>query len=712
MILDVESNTNKAGVINRTIRLILTRLDGAAFWLLGIVYEIFFNVASAELFSNATIRSFYGRVQLILGIFMVFRLTIVTLQAIVNPDLTDDKSEGFSAIIKRVIVGLMLLAVLTPINIAGDSSTLNEYQIELNNNGLLFGTLYSLQYRILNNNTLGNLILGTKATSEDGDLTEAERVKRSANVFTSSIVKAFYRINLKEKDDRDDDDPSATNRANWMCGVSDDDIEEYLKVDSDVTVLYSDDYINKRCGSALLDTVTVGLTNTSHFVFTYIYVVPLVVAIVFIFIMIGFTVDVAVRAIKLAVLRLIAPIPIIAYMGPKKGEESFNAWTKALVSTYLDLFIRLAVIYFITYLIQDMIVNGVVLVNGEGVIGVISIIFIWIGLFVFAKEAPKFIKDALGLKDNGQSLFSGMGTILAGAAIGTGAISSGLTGYRASKEENADSEFNKKHPFLGGMRNVGAGLVNGALGLGTGATAAMKAKQGSEFKDVQAAIDARNQRRAGHATLLGGIGSGLYGALTGQTLADKDNARMEQYDKAEKAIGSFSDAVKSEALKNGKYGTIGSNFMGKDASGNNVNLKNVKFNAAEFKSAISHANGPTVMVRDINGNDYEVRTASVTDKVVDDITDSQIDNWQAGEHIGKTWEESIGQGGKLKADYDEVVAATRGIKDQLEFEPGKHFDVRKRSTYGAARGEAKRRATTYRTDMKYVKRRANSNKKK
>ncbi len=707
MILDVESNTNKAGVINRTIRLILTRLDGAAFWLLGIVYEIFFNVAGAELFANATIRSFYGRVQLILGIFMVFRLTIVTLQAIVNPDLTDDKSEGFSAIIKRVIIGLLLLAVLTPINISGDSSTLNDYQIELNNNGLLFGTLYSLQYRILENNTLGNLILGTKATTEDGDLTEAERVKRSASVFTASIAKAFYRINLKEKKDRDADDPTATNRANWMCGVSDDDIEEYLKVDSDISVLYSDDYINKRCGSALLDTVTVGLTNTSHFVFTYIYVVPLVVAIVFIFIMIGFTVDVAVRAIKLAVLRLIAPIPIIAYMGPKKGEESFNAWTRALISTYLDLFIRLAVIYFITYLIQDMIVNGVVLVNGEGIIGVVSIIFIWIGLFVFAKQAPKFIKDALGLKDNGQSLFGGMGAILGGAALTAGAISSFNTGRRAAAEENKDSKFNKEHPFLGGVRNVGAGLVNSALGVGTGVVAGMTAKD-KEAKAINDAISSRNQRRAGHQTLLGGIGSNLYGAVTGRTLADKDNAQMEAFDNAAKSIGSFSDAVKSEALKNGAYGTVSGL---KDKNG--ADLSNVKFNAAQFKSAISHASGPTVIVRDTSGSEHEIYTSTATDQVIDDLTDSQIDNWQHGIHKGlatgdnsSSWDTAIGQGGKLKADYDDVMSATRGIQDEIG------FDYRSRSTYGKAKGAAKRRATTYRTDMKYIKRRANSNKSK
>ena len=705
MILDIESNTNKAGVINRTIRFIFTRLDGAAFWLLGIIYEIFFNVAGAELFSNDTIRSFYGRVQLILGIFMVFRLTVVTLKAIVDPDLTDDKSEGFSAIIKRVMIGLLLLAVLTPINIQGDSSTLNEYQIELNNNGLLFGTLYSLQYRILRNNTLGNLILGTKPTTENGDVTEAERVKQSANVFTSSVVKGFYRINLKEEKDRDSSDPSAKNRANWMCSVSDDDIKEYLKIDSDISTLYSDDYINMKCGGVS----DMGNGLQKRFVFQYIFVVPLVVAIVFIFIMLGFTVDVAVRAIKLAVLRLIAPIPIIAYMGPKKGEESFNAWTRALVTTYLDLFIRLAVIYFITYLIQDMIVNGVVLVNGEGVIGVISIIFIWIGLFVFAKQAPKFIKDAMGLKDNGAGLFSGMGAILGGAALGAGAISSGVTGYKSAKAENEDSEFNKKHPFLGGMRNVGAGLVNSALGVGKGAVAGMKAKDGQERGAINEAIRANNQRRAAHATPIGGLISGAYGAFTGQSLADKDTAQMEAYDAANKAIGSFSDAVKSEALKNGAYGTIGNGF--KDANGRDIS--NVRFNAAQFKAALAHASGSTFTVNDTSGQSYTISTSSATETVVDDLTDSQIDNWQNGVYKagGTSWQDSIGAGGKLKADYDEVMDAA-GAVNWKDAKTGERFDVNKRSTYGKAKGFTKRKATTYKTDMKYVKRRANSQNKK
>ena len=103
---------------------------------------------------------------------------------------------------------------------------------------------------------------------------------------------------------------------------------------------------------------------------------------------------------------------------------------------------------------------------------------------------------------------------------------------------------------------------------------------------------------------------------------------------------------------------------------NGADLSNVKSNAAQFKSAISHASGPTVIVRDTSGSEHEIYTSTATDQVIDDLTDSQIDNWQHGIHKGlatgdnsSSWDTAIGQGGKLKADYDDVMSATRGSKD-------------------------------------------------
>ena len=81
-----ESNVEAASVISDIVRTIFSFLDRPAYWLLGIMYQLFFNVASADLFSNDTIMKFYGRVQLILGVFMMFKLALIILKGIVEPE--------------------------------------------------------------------------------------------------------------------------------------------------------------------------------------------------------------------------------------------------------------------------------------------------------------------------------------------------------------------------------------------------------------------------------------------------------------------------------------------------------------------------------------------------------------------------------------------------------------------------------------------------
>jgi hypothetical protein len=167
-------------------------------------------------------------------------------------------------------------------------------------------------------------------------------------------------------------------------------------------------------------------------------------------------------------------------MGPSsKDNASFNNWTKAVVSTYLDIFVRLAIIYFITFLIQDMIVNGVVMSTGSGgLIGVISIIFIWIGLFLFARQAPKFIIDVLGIKSLGSNI--GLSAIMGGAAslINGGGIRGALAaGFQAGRTANQGAAEGKPQP-LGAAWNSGA---NFAAALRTGDPKA----QGGLMNDIQ-----------------------------------------------------------------------------------------------------------------------------------------------------------------------------------------------------------------------------------
>ena len=538
MILDIETTETHANVLNDLVRTVFTLLDRPAFWLLGVVYEIFFNVATAELFTNATIKNFYSRVQIILGVFMVFRLTITVLQIIVDPDKMNDKNEGFQAVIKRIVIGLLLLGALTPINIPGDASSMNSLSIEINNNGLLFGVLYDLQYRILSENTIGRIVLGTTDTAtntNDQTTTESERIKRSARIFTASIVKAFMRINLKA----DHTDEGAKLRENWMCHDIDNTIlEKYTALDADPMVLLEPEMINLSCAqgnsSGFFDALAdLGsrITGQDRYMFTYIFFIPLVMAIVFTIILLGFTVDIAIRAIKLAILRLIAPIPIIAYMGPSSKENaSFNNWTKAVISTYLDIFVRLAIIYFVTFLIQDMIVNGVVMSTGSGgLIGVISIIFIWIGLFLFARQAPKFIVDVLGIKSLGSNI--GLSAIMGGTAalVNGGGFKGALAaGFQAGRTANQGEAEGKRQP-VGAAWNSGS---NFAAALKTGDPKA----QGGFMNNIQDRLN----RSANVAT------ARRYG-VTAQGLENAKNKMLRTQAAADHAAADYQQAVQRGA---------------------------------------------------------------------------------------------------------------------------------------------------------------------
>lgn len=420
-----------ANTINDLFRSLFALLDRAAYWLLGGMYEILFNVASADIFANDTVQKFYGRIQMIIGVFMLFKLAVSIIQGIINPDTFTDKKSGFSHIISRVVFALIMLTVLTPINIPGARSS---YEINLNNNGLLFGTLYELQDRILENNTLGRLILGTNdGTTGSGSggtntaLTQAEKLKKSSNMFTATILKGFIRINMKESGGMDE-----TNPDDRVCDYIDQEVlDVYADLETSPNQLLS--LVNASCeyqgNDGFFDTMAAFFTRLftgDRYVFAYMPIISTIVAAVFCYILLGEIITIAIRSIKLAVLRLLAPIPIISYIDPKSEKDgAFASWTKSLTSTYLELFIHLAVIYFVIFLIQDMIVNGLVINTGTGFVGVLSCIFIWIGLFFFVKQAPKFIKDILGVKGGSSNV--GLAGLLGGTAMLAGG--GGMSGF-------------------------------------------------------------------------------------------------------------------------------------------------------------------------------------------------------------------------------------------------------------------------------------------
>ena len=460
-----------ASTIGDLIRLIMSTIDRNAYFILSIAYQIFFNVATAELFSNALVKDFYYRCQLIIGVFMLFKFAVTILEGIVDPNKATDKKAGAGKIVSRIITSLVILALITPINIPNPR---NEWERQLNNNGIIFGALYSLQNRILSNNTIGKLVLGTTETEENNNNNTSVTggTATASNRFASSILRAFLRINLEPDKSKwkteEGKDPEYFNENRACPNMSNKVLNIYKNPDANPQELLT--LVNVDCetasgsGLASLWGSIKKLAGAGTYAFAYSFLLSGISALIIAIVLIGYTVDIAIRAIKLAVLRLIAPIPIISHMSisakEAKGEDTFSLWTKAVISTYIDLFIRLIIIYFVIYLIQDMLQNGIVIRTGTGIVGAISFVFIVIGLFLFARQAPKFIRDVLGIQGTGSNI--GLSAILgsAGAIRQGGTLRDDLWAAQDAVDNNINAyNSGKAAPGLGMTYNAGRDLA-------------------------------------------------------------------------------------------------------------------------------------------------------------------------------------------------------------------------------------------------------------
>ena len=527
------------GFIGDFLRGFFAILDRIGYFFLSGIFNIFFDIANATIFQGDTINTFYSRIQLILGILMVFRLSITFLQIILNPDMFKDKQKGAGSLVKRIVVMLIMLSLIVPIDIPNtNGNPLNE---QIKTNGILFGFLYQFQNSVVEDNILGKLILGSNTesiTSNAGGL-ELPGMESVGDVITADIAKAFISPTLNEGYD------TVTSDNVDQAAVCPDDARSYINTDVTSSTLL--DHVNDTCDA-----------GEEVYAFTYTGFGGVVCAVVMTIIIIGFTLDIAVRAIKLALLRLIAPIPIISYISPGQEKDgAFGNWVKTLTSTYLSLFIRLIIIYFGIYLI-------ILLRNGDLVTwddtSALAEVFIIIGILVFMKQAPKFFQDMFGIKGDGK-LFSGIGTMLGAAALTGGIAGSVATGIRAGWAEGAEFRDKSEKGTLGrGLRNIATGANAGLAGLTSGLGGAFvgaKALATSDKKvpgSVMSAMQKRNAMRASHSTALGRLSSEAYGMFTGRTLAEKDKQALEVNQAAVKQMQEWKSFTEGEAKKKGDFG--------------------------------------------------------------------------------------------------------------------------------------------------------------
>ena len=663
-------------------RNLFTALDELGYMLLGAIFDVFFTVANAKILQGDFIVTFYGRVQLILGVFMVFRLSITLLQIIVNPDLAKDKQKGASKILMRIVLSLVMLTLIAPINIPNDDG--NPLNQQIAENGILFGFLYQIQNSVVQNNILGKLILGSSVDdiSSNNNSLNLSGISNIGDTLSATVAKMFITPALKDGVSQDDITDDAMYKENLAC----EDLVNGIN------------YFDSTIPYQTLLTGVRDLRCSGMYAFDYTLLGGAVVSIVMFLIVLGFTVDIAVRAIKLALLRLIAPIPIIAYMDPGQEKNgAFGSWVKTLTSTYLDLFVRLIVIYFGIYIIVSLTQTTTLDLfpsSPNFFTSAFATIFIIIGILVFMKQAPKFFKDMLGIKGDGNfKLFGGLGTIAAAGLGVAGIAGAAATNARTSYEEGRMAGHGKIRSALSA---IPSGAVGGVAGAFTGAKAIATADK-NPTSAVLSAMQKRNALRASHSTLPGRIADQAYGVLTGRSLADKDQNYLEANQEAVKQLQNWKKFTEDEATKKGDYGVISTanrdmvNYFA--TNGLDTRILGTNFNYAVLRQRIAAAdsngdfeyNGVTYNSRDFDTNVMGEILKSQNSKYVSDVFSGAKDN----PGILSNWELAKSALNKADIGYNGEYLDPKDI--------GK--------TIGIASGNAQKAQTM----VKHVKHRANRN---
>lgn len=632
------SDTSEATWWMDILRTVFSTIDTVVYSLISFIYQVLFNIADSTIISSSVVKDFYGRIQLILGIIMIFKLSISILQVIINPDLLTDPKKGTGKIISRIVIMLALFTAIIPLNIPASDAPDHSYNAYLNDNGLLFGTLYSLQYRILSNNTLEKFVFGNSKMTSGKTKVNA---KTSGDRMAAYILRGFIRPNLKA----DANKKGLEDTKNYVCKPDDKISNESDHIVSTVATVGGvvagaavggatiggtvgsivpgiGTVIGGAIGGAVgaaggwvVNTVrgffddakvagvytiyassatTAGnildLINTQcddGYAFTYFPIISTACGIFILLALIGSCVDIAIRAIKLAILRLIAPIPIISYIDPKSSENgSFANWVKMLTSTYIDLFVRLLIVFFVLFIVESIMDGGLDLPLGyeDGIVGVVSTIFIIVGLFYFIKQAPKFIKDALGLK--GAMGNVGLSGILGGAAALTGGA--GLKGALAAGMNSAEGA---------NMAAAQGKPAPPAWQSGSDLAAQIRTGDPKARGGISNQVNDRLMRDAGirKARQYGVTANGLESAKNNM-FAAQDAAAEEKdlYDRFTKGKATEADLRAWASKNNATYDSASGNMLMKDKHGNNIttsareaiykNMHDLNINAAKAKT--------------------------------------------------------------------------------------------------------------------------------
>ncbi len=456
--------------------ILLEVFDVIAYSLVSGAYSVFYAISKVDIFGTPGSESLFNgiteRIYQTLSIVMIFVFAYYLIMLIIDPDGKSGKST--TQLVKQTIISVLLIIILPTI----------------------FGYLSLFQQHVVTNNTIGAIILGQSGTQDRDPGQQIAMMLFSSNFHPENTQYADY----FDESGKFIGESAAIDRCKQGGGAGAEGNTETCEAYGHALAVWNESYENGTDGLlrtlrtsiaplALNDTLQLSINEEGGMY--YGWVLSTLTAVIAAWFFISYALDLGVRAVKLGVLQLIAPIPVLLNVFPM-GKKTFDSWFGELKKTYLELFARLAVVFFAVELIRlvpsfwHIIWDSNDAVPGGIMTQSLTNIILILGILKFAKDCPQLFKDIFS---SNSGLFAGINFkpgvkkrieeneyAMKAGAIGVGAIGGGVaSAYQSYKKRYADlnnrpENASANHSNLGirsaayALKDIPRGVISGGKG--------------------------------------------------------------------------------------------------------------------------------------------------------------------------------------------------------------------------------------------------------
>lgn len=385
-------------------------LDEIVFSLVDNAYNLIVVFSKGTMLSQETIRTIMNNMYVVIGIFALFRIAMLLVNAVINPDKLSEKGNGIPKILTNFVIMFVIL-VFTP---------------------FVFEKALELQELVVKNHYVEKLFINTDtAYGKDG-----EPKKNPGKTMRDIVIGSLITINEEADNLASCDEGSECRNA----------INAYHEMEK---TGFSIPRISRWIGVSIKND-----DGEVVYVYNYTFLVTFIAGGFIVYILLSFAIDIAVRMVELSVLEVIAPLFIATYIDPKSAKSGpFNKWLKTVGKTYASLFIKLAIVALMLLLVS-LIGKANLNESVMGEIGGFANVVLLFAILIFAKKAPKWIGDMIGVGGDAGLGGLGIGKKLAGAAL-IGGAATALSKHGKQKGKNfMGNRVRNTAARLGGMKEA------------------------------------------------------------------------------------------------------------------------------------------------------------------------------------------------------------------------------------------------------------------